>query len=95
MFLLASVLPTFTYTLQILMPTDIERRVSSLLGSSKGESSTEKSTGASQSSKNSSSASSLVKPILPDNNVSKDKISADLKQQEEKLKVCMQMISMI
>ncbi|XP_057519359.1 DExH-box ATP-dependent RNA helicase DExH1 [Amaranthus tricolor] len=71
---------------EILMPTDIERRVSSLLGSSKGEISTEKSTSASQSSRNSSSASSLVKPILSENNVSKDKISADLKQQEEKLK---------
>uniref|UniRef100_A0A803MJZ3 RNA helicase n=1 Tax=Chenopodium quinoa TaxID=63459 RepID=A0A803MJZ3_CHEQI len=68
---------------EIRMSTDIERRVGSLLDTSKGESSTENSTGASsQSSKNSLSAKSFV----IESNVDKDKISAELKQQEEKLK---------
>ena len=72
------------------MSADIERRVGSLLNTSEGASSSGKSIGETpQSSKNSSSPVSYVKPVpVGENNVAKEKISAELKQQEEKLKVC-------
>lgn len=75
------------------MSTDIERRVGSLLDTSKGTSSTENSIGeSSQSSKNSSSTISSVKPVpILESHVAKEKISAELKHQEEKLKVCLHM----
>ncbi|XP_056687061.1 DExH-box ATP-dependent RNA helicase DExH1 isoform X2 [Spinacia oleracea] len=73
---------------EIRMSTDIERRVGSLLDTSKGTSSTENSIGeSSQSSKNSSSTISSVKPVpILESHVAKEKISAELKHQEEKLK---------
>lgn len=72
------------------MSTDIEKRVGSLLDTSNGASSSEKSIGASsQSSKNSSSSMNFAKPVaVLENNIAKEKISAELKEQEEKLKVC-------
>ncbi|XP_010677544.1 DExH-box ATP-dependent RNA helicase DExH1 isoform X2 [Beta vulgaris subsp. vulgaris] len=70
------------------MSTDIEKRVGSLLDNSNGASSSEKSIGASsQSSKNSSSSMNFAKPVaVLENNIAKEKISAELKEQEEKLK---------
>lgn len=72
---------------EIRMSTDIERRVGSLLDTSKGTSSNEKSVGSpSQSAKNSLSALSSVRPApVVEDNVAKEQISAELKQQEEKL----------
>lgn len=72
---------------EIRMSTDIERRVGSLLDTSKGTSSNEKSVGSpSQNAKNSLSALSSVRPApVVEDNVAKEQISAELKQQEEKL----------
>lgn len=73
---------------EIRMSTDIEKRVGSLLETSKGVDATERCVGASsQSSKSSSTAAADVKPVsVAKNNISKEKISAELKQNEEKLK---------
>jgi len=70
------------------MSTYTEKRVGSLLETSKGANVPEKSVGASSKSANSSSSVVTVKPVsVAGHNISKEKISAELKQNEEKLKV--------